>query len=145
MKTPISQKLRSRSLVLTLAVLALVLVVAALGYLFVPRRVPVSQFRPPYRVEVRSGRHRGTVHSLAPNSPEERAVTRWLQENAFGWRPTFVAYVPTRLIEGDGFTLNFLKGTCVLNYRASPNGDRYQVSRAIESDDAIVDVFSRAD
>jgi hypothetical protein len=124
-------------------VMPLPVVLAVLGCSS-PRALPVSRFRPPYRIEVHDA---GAVvfDRAVPPGPEEEEISRWIQSHSAGWRPTTVTYAPVRRIRGSGFDLNFLEGRCVLNYRANPKGDWVQLSRSIESYDPVPAVFARND
>jgi hypothetical protein len=115
-----------------------ILVLIAVGCSTVPQ---TAHLRPPYRIEVEHSGitvvNRPTIRGvpLAPGSPEEQAVTRWLQTHSTGWRLDFASYAPGRRILGDGFTLNFLGGLCVLN------ADGFEKSLRLKNKDDIPDVF----
>ncbi len=128
---------RLRATLLVIAMTPLAFALAVLGFFVIPWTVPVAYFRPPYRVEQWEGGRPVWDRSVVPGSPEERAISRWLQAHASGWRPTFHSYAPVQRIGGDGFRFNFQKGRCILNYRTKRAGAYFQVSRSIEDSDSI--------
>lgn len=115
------------------------------GCSVVPLSADVSKLQPPYRVEVNSSRGPGdwnvSERTLTAGSPEEQAVTRWLQAHSTGWHPDFTSYVPSRRIRGDGFDLNFVGNLCVLNYHVGPDDRWSQMSRTVPAKDGIPGVF----
>jgi hypothetical protein len=54
--------------------------------------------------------------TIAPNSPQFQQLDALLAANNEGWDTTLVTFVPSVLVTGDGFSINFLQGYAVVNY-----------------------------
>jgi len=53
---------------------------------------------------------------IAPGSSQFQKLVDLLTANRDEWEPTPVTFVPSVLVTGDGFSINFLKDFAVVNY-----------------------------
>lgn len=86
-----------------------------------PLNLNVTHMGPPYRITAyEHGQPVGqrTVQAL---SEDEMAIARWLEANRKGWKTAWGTTAPQRVVEGDGFTLNFTDTTCVLTIPPDPH------------------------
>ena len=64
--------------------------------------------------------------SISQDSKQYKALSIWLSEHQGGWQGSLVTYVPSVVVTGNGFSLNFLNSAAVLNYAG--NQFTHQVS-----------------
>lgn len=79
---------------------------------------------------------------IAAGSDEEKAIASWLRTHKDGWRLDLATYAPARRVRGEDFTLDFHKDRCILNYRTNNHGDWAQVSRQMQENESIPEVFA---
>jgi hypothetical protein len=128
------------------------LALVAAGALFVgvpacvtaPRTIDAAKLGPTNRIVVYENGKPVIDRVVTAGSPQDRAVTAWLESHASGWRPTLIDYAPVQRVRGESFDLNFQNKQCVLNYRAN-EGSWLQVMRPIAAGDPIPQVFTRAE
>ncbi len=130
----------ARSAVILTTLFAPLLFVAACSV--ATRTVDVPKLGPANQVEIYEGGKPVLDRPVVAGSAEERAVSSWLRSHADGWQLTLNTYAPGRSVRGENFNLNFVKGRCVLNYRANDKGDWVQVIRPIRDDEPIPNVFT---
>jgi hypothetical protein len=119
-----------------------VLLLVVAGCASTRRTVNLSRLTPPYRVEKNEGGRTVAEHTVAPGSPDELAITRWLQSHDSGWGMDLNTYALARRIKGDRFDLNFAGRTCVMNYDPNGKGEWVQVSRTIDESDTLPALFA---
>lgn len=108
----------------------------------IPRdAVDLTKIAPPYRIDVYRGGSPQFERAIARDSEEERAITAWLKRHKSKWHRTFDTVAPSRRIRGEGFDLNFSGRSCILNYRAGPNGRWVQMFCDLDKGDPIPKIF----
>jgi hypothetical protein len=58
----------------------------------------------------------------------------WLKHNEKGWESTPASYLPSVVLSGRNFSINFLKNMAILNYKDS-EGKQHQVYKTIKPED----------
>ena len=118
---------------------------AAVGCASFSQTVDITKVRPPYRVVVYDQGGPVLRKEITRESEDEATITRWLESNKSGWRATPVTYAPKRLIDGDGFSINFLDGGCVINYSTAGIGNGgVQLYKAIPKENLeLSEVFAQ--
>ena len=130
--------MRTRALRWSVGGLLLSLTLGFAGCLAMTRQpVNLARLTSPYRVEIYEKGSPKVERTVAPGSPDELAITRWLQAHESGWRTDFNTYAPARRIKADSFDLNFSGRVCVMNYDSNGKGNWVQVSRTIDDSDAL--------
>ena len=64
--------------------------------------------------------------SISEDSAQYKALSSWLSEHQGGWQSSLASYVPSVVVTGKGFNLNFINSAAVLNYAG--NQFTHQVS-----------------
>jgi len=57
--------------------------------------------------------------AISQDSEQYKALSAWLRTHQHGWQSSVVTYVPSVVVTGDGFNLNFLHSAAVLNHASS--------------------------
>ncbi|MBD8872230.1 hypothetical protein [Rhodanobacter sp. DHB23] len=57
--------------------------------------------------------------AINQDSEQYKTLSTWLMTHQDGWQSSIVTYVPSLVVTGDGFNLNFLHSVAVLNYAGS--------------------------
>lgn len=134
---------RARGALVATVALAAVLVAGGWGLSW---SIDPTDVGPARRILVYSGGRPVIDRPIETGSADERAVAAWLESHSKGWHISFMTYVPGRKIQGDGFTLDFHTGFCVLNYhyrKWSGGVGLAQVVRNLRPDETIPDVFQQ--
>ncbi|MBU2706797.1 hypothetical protein KCM76_12460 [Zooshikella marina] len=61
-----------------------------------------------------SGKHT-KKYTINPGSEKHAKLVAWLKQNNSDWDPTPASYVPGLVVEGTGFSLNFMRTGVILN------------------------------
>ena len=108
--------LEQRSLILLCC-----LVCGLAGCFSAPLNLNVMHMGPPYRITAYERGQPVGERRLEAMSADEQAIAQWLEADRKGWRPGgFSQQPPGRVVQGDGFTLNFTEKTCVLTIAPDP-------------------------
>ena len=54
--------------------------------------------------------------AIGRDSEQYKALSAWLGAHRYGWQTSVATYAPSVVVTGDGFNLNFLHSSAVLNY-----------------------------
>ena len=54
--------------------------------------------------------------AISRDSEQYKALSAWLGAHQDGWQTSVVTYVPSVVVTGEGFNLNFLHSSAILNY-----------------------------
>jgi hypothetical protein len=84
------------------------------------KNLNASKMGPPYEITVFEKGKPVSKRKLKALSADEQAIAQWLETNRHGWRPTFGTQTPSRVVKGDGFTLNFTDHECVITIPPDP-------------------------
>jgi hypothetical protein len=57
--------------------------------------------------------------TISQDSEQYKTLSAWLAAHQDGWKSSVASYVPGVMVDGDGFSLNFLSSIAVLNYAGS--------------------------
>lgn len=81
----------------------------------------VMHMGPPYHITAYERGQPVGQRTIAALSSDEQAIAHWIEANKHGWRPSLGDHPPGRVIQGDGFTLNFTEKLCILNIPPDPH------------------------
>jgi len=79
------------------------------------RGIDIARLPPPYTVIIHDSGRAIAERTIAKESQDAQVLATWLERNQTGWAKTAVTYAPSRVIQGDSFSLNFTGDLCVLN------------------------------
>ncbi len=113
------------------------------GCVATQRTVNLAALAPPYRVQKASRWAINGGYEIVAGSKDEQVIKQWLQVHETGWRTDFNSYDYSRRIKGDRFNLIIAGRVCVLNYDPTGKGDWVQVSRKIDENDPLPELFTR--
>ena len=57
--------------------------------------------------------------AISQDSEQYKTLSAWLRTHQDGWQSSVATYVPSVVVTGDGFNLNFLHSAAILNYAGS--------------------------
>ncbi len=117
--------------------------------LFVPlifaKEVKIDAAKPPFTFQNFSTGALAKDIKIEGGSKAEKRIMDWLAANSKGWRATPITYVPNQLISGKDISLNFMKGSVILNFNPpekTKNSGQYR--RAItKSDSEFLDELAK--
>ena len=91
-----------------------------------------GDFAPPYSVRIGGFSQELT---LQPADPLTASVQKWIQTNSSGWSKSMLTYAPGVVVRNDHFSLNFLEGAAVLNFKLDSKKNKWvQVVKDCELD-----------
>lgn len=93
----------------------LIIVASALAGCAKPLGLVIPQDKP-LTLEIHSQGAPVQKCTIAPASPQFKQLGSLLAATSDDWAPTPVTFVPSVLVTGDGFSINFLKDFAVVNY-----------------------------
>ncbi|MES2788859.1 MAG: hypothetical protein V4719_04495 [Planctomycetota bacterium] len=95
--------------------------VSLLGCFAKPLNLNVMHMGPPYQITAYDHGQPVGQRAVMALSSDEQVIARWIEANRRGWRPSHGSHPPGRVIQGDGFTLNFTDTLCILNIPPDPH------------------------
>ena len=57
--------------------------------------------------------------AISQDSEQYKTLSAWLRTHQDGWQSSVVSYVPSVVVAGNGFNLNFLHSSAILNHEGS--------------------------
>ena len=86
-----------------------------------PLNLNVKHMGPPYHITAYDRGQPVGERKVQAMSADEQALANWLEANRKGWRPAWGEQPPGRVLQGEGFSLNFTETACILTIPPDPH------------------------